>query len=153
MKKFADAHRTEREFEVGDWVYLRLQPFRQTTVAVRQNMKLASRYYGPLRVLQRVGMVAYRLEVPEGSRIHSVFHVSLLKKKLGSHSVALVDLPHVDNEGRVRLEPVAILDRKMVKRGNRAVTQVLVQWSNTYPEDATWEYLRDLQQQFLDFRP
>ena len=51
------------------------------------------------------------------------------------------------------LEPVAILARRMVKRGNQPATQVLVHWTNSFPEDATWEFLYDLQQRFPDFQP
>ncbi|XP_071902636.1 uncharacterized protein [Coffea arabica] len=49
MKMYAAQRRTEREFNVGDWVYLRLQPYRQTSVEVRKNSKLAAKYYGPIR--------------------------------------------------------------------------------------------------------
>ena len=51
------------------------------------------------------------------------------------------------------LEPVAILARRMVKRENQPVTQVLVHWTNSFPEDATWEFLFDLQQKFPEFQP
>ena len=54
----------------------------------------------------------------------------------------------IDKEGRMQIVPIAILDRKMIKKDNRAVTTGLIQWSNLYPEDATWEDLEDLQQQF-----
>jgi hypothetical protein len=51
MKKFADTHHTERSFEVGDMVYLKMQPYRETTLGLRNSLKLASKWYGPFRVL------------------------------------------------------------------------------------------------------
>jgi hypothetical protein len=64
MKNQADKKRSERQFEVGDLVYLKLQPFVQQSVAVRTNNKLSLRYFGPYKVLARVGLVAYKLELP-----------------------------------------------------------------------------------------
>lgn len=61
MKAYADTNRTEREFVVGDWVYLKLQLYRQTTVALRKNLKLSAKFYGPYEVLEKLGHVAYRL--------------------------------------------------------------------------------------------
>lgn len=84
MKNMADKHRSERSFEVGSWVFLRLQPFKQTSLALRVNRKLAPRFYRPYKVLQKAGQMAYKLELPTESRIHPVFHVSCLKKKLGA---------------------------------------------------------------------
>ncbi|XP_073268339.1 uncharacterized protein [Populus alba] len=96
-------------------------------------------------ISKRIGMVAYELKLPEGSLIHPVFHVSLLKKKVGDATIVSSKLPVSDKEGRMRIMPLAILDRKLMKKGNRASTAVLVQWSNLYLEDATWEDLSDLQ--------
>lgn len=126
MKHYADKLRTEREFAVGDWVYLRLQPYRQTSLALQRNMKLAPRFYGPFQVLSRVGTVAYKLSLPDTAQLHLVFHVSLLKKKLGKHVLAQPTLPPVSDEGVLQMEPITVLDRKMIKRNNRAVIQWLV---------------------------
>lgn len=79
MKQQADKNRSQREFNVGDMVYLKLQPYVQASVAPRSNRKLSFRFYGPFRVLARVGKVAYKLELPPTCRIHPVIHVSQLK--------------------------------------------------------------------------
>ncbi|KAL5748102.1 hypothetical protein ACOSQ2_025399 [Xanthoceras sorbifolium] len=98
MKRVYDKHHTDRNFEEGDWVYLRLQPYRQASIAVRKNLKLSSKYYGPFKVLKKIGAVAYKLELLNKSRIYPVFHVSLLKKKIGDNIVVQAELPVVCRE-------------------------------------------------------
>ncbi|WMV08651.1 hypothetical protein MTR67_002036, partial [Solanum verrucosum] len=74
--------------EGGALVCLKLQPYRQTSIAVRKNLKLSSKYYGPYRVIKRIGSVSYQLELPQGSQIHPIFHVLQLKKRIGSIIIA-----------------------------------------------------------------
>jgi hypothetical protein len=83
MKKQADKHRTEREFAVGTMVYLELQPYVQLSVLPRTNLKLSFKYFSPFKILDRVGKVAYRLQLPNQSAIHPVIHVSQLKLVAG----------------------------------------------------------------------
>jgi len=76
MKYFVDNRRTERDFAVGDQVYLKLQPYRQSSLALRRNLKRNSKYYGPYVITARIGVVAYRLALPPESRVHLAFHVA-----------------------------------------------------------------------------
>lgn len=101
-------------------------------------------------MIKRIGAVAYTLQLPPGSRIHPTFHVSQLKKHIGS-APAQASLPVVDVHGALQKEPVRIVDRRIVKKGTQAVTEVLVEWVDSFPEDATWEPLNSLQARFPQF--
>lgn len=75
MKSQADRKRTNQSFEVGDWVFLKLRSHAQQTVMTRICPKLAPHYYGPFQIVERIGMVAYKVQLPESTQIHPVFHV------------------------------------------------------------------------------
>jgi hypothetical protein len=74
-----NSHRFAK-FAVGDWVWLRLHQRLATAITDKSAGKLVPRFYGPYKVLDRVGDVAYRLTLPPHARIHCVFHVVFLKK-------------------------------------------------------------------------
>lgn len=76
MKKQADQRRSECSSTVGDLVFLKLQPYVQSSLAPMSHQKLAFHYFGPFRVIARIGTVAYHLELPPHYAIHLVFHVS-----------------------------------------------------------------------------
>ena len=136
---YADRHRVERTFEVGDLVFLRLQPYKQSMMKISGVEKLKPHFYGPYRILKRVGEVAYELEFPEGRKIHNVFHVSCLKKALGQHVVASPELPPLDEEGKLVLVPEGIADWRERRLRNKMVREYLIKWKNLPLEDATWE--------------
>jgi len=129
-------------------VYLRLQPYRHKSLASRKNLKLSPRFFGPFQILQRIGSVAYKLDLPEAARLHPVFHVSCLKKQLGQHSVPLPTLPPIDLNGELRPEPESILDKRTVKSRGHSVIEFLVHWSGTLPEEDTWEKAWKLRAQY-----
>ncbi|KAL3642027.1 hypothetical protein CASFOL_012842 [Castilleja foliolosa] len=119
MKAQADRHRREITFEVGDYVYLRLQPYRQSSVAFRRSLKLSPRYFGPFLIIEKVGPVAYKLELPADSQIHNVFHVSLLRRFEGSVHVVptAAQLPVNSDTSTIGPQPEAILDRRVIRKG------------------------------------
>ncbi|KAJ7949263.1 Ty3/gypsy retrotransposon protein [Quillaja saponaria] len=138
MKAFVDSHRIDKEFQVGDSVYLKLQPYRQFTIASRVNIKLHHRFLGPYVIVRRVGSASYELKLPIGAKIHPVFYISKLKAAIGDQH-ASSSLPECDYDGLLRLEPLVVLDRTTIRRGNKDVTQVLVKQSTSFVEDSTKE--------------
>lgn len=83
MKQLANKKHKELSFEEGQWVFVKLQPYRQHSVALRKKPKLSLHYFGPFQVAKQIGAVAYQLTLPLGAQIHYVFRVSLLKKCQG----------------------------------------------------------------------
>ena len=84
MSKNANQNRRDVHYQPGEWVYLKLRPHAQQTVAKRINAKLSARFYGPFLVISKIGPVAYKLQLPENSKVHPVFHVSQLKRVIGT---------------------------------------------------------------------
>ena len=136
QKMYADKHRIEQSFEVRDLVYLRLQPYRQSSLKKKGAEKLKPRFYGPYIIIKKVGEVAYEIELPQESKIHNVFHVSNLKKTLGQHIAPSTELPPLDDEGLWILIPERIIQTRERKLKNRVIRQYLVQWKELLPEDA-----------------
>lgn len=84
QKKYVDQRRVERSFQEGDMVYVRLQPYKQSSLKKSGSKKLKPCFYGPFKVLRKIDEVAYALELPNESSIHNVFHVPCLKKGIGT---------------------------------------------------------------------
>ncbi|CAA7014805.1 unnamed protein product [Microthlaspi erraticum] len=145
MKNNADKHRRELEFTTGDKVFLKLRPYHQQSVTKRLYQKLAARYYGPFEVLEKIGAVAYRLKLPEGSKIHPVFHVSLLKPVLGSdHQVFPLPESLAVNPVLV-IEPEEVLDTRYNTAGQ---LEGLIQWKGLLAHEQTCVRASDLIRQY-----
>ncbi|GKC27195.1 putative reverse transcriptase domain-containing protein [Tanacetum coccineum] len=120
QKSYADLKRKPMEFQVGDKVVLKVSPWKGFVRFGKQG-KLNPRYVGPFRVLEQVGSVAYKLELPqELNRVHNTFHVSNLKKCYADEPLAVpLDGLHFDDKLHFVEEPVEIMDRE-VKRLKRS---------------------------------
>ena len=126
---------------------MKLQPYRQRSVKEAQagSGKLAKRFYGPFQVIDRVGKVAYHLKLPDTTRIHPVFHYSLLKPFHGdpTSNTAAPLSKHFLNDQPLII-PLAILD--YLRHVEKDSWEVLVQWKGLSPDETSWEDWAQLQQ-------
>jgi hypothetical protein len=146
-KGFFDLKHREVEFAVGDWVWLQLIHQPLASLDVRGRGKLGPKFYGPFRVLEKIGDVVYRLQLPAGTKLHDVFHVGLLKRYKGESPVEPPVLPHIIH-GRACGQPKVVI-RGRLARGRR---EVLVQWRGQPAAEATWIDLEELQKLYPDFQ-
>jgi len=86
MKQQADPKRRDFQLKVVNYALVKLQSYRQHFVALLRNQKLRIKCYDPFEILSHIGLVAYKLQLPQSARIHLVFHISLLKKFQGDPS-------------------------------------------------------------------
>ncbi|XP_010470614.1 PREDICTED: uncharacterized protein LOC104750511 [Camelina sativa] len=149
MQKEANKHRRQVELSVGDWVYLKLRPYRQSSVVQRKNEKLSQRFFGPYKIVQKVGRVAYKLDLPATSNIHPVFHVSQLKVAVPAPYQAQALPPILTPDLEWATEPETLLDIRRSSQGTE--TEVLVQWKGLPNGESTWESLTGLMDQFPNF--
>ncbi|KAJ9544711.1 hypothetical protein OSB04_024418 [Centaurea solstitialis] len=145
QKSYADPKRKHVEFQVGDFVLLKVSPWKGV-IRFRKRGKLGPRFIGPFKILERVGPVAYRLDLPEElSLIHSTFHVSQLRRCVRDEAevVPLEDI-QVDERLNYVEKPVAILDRKTKVLRNKQIPLVRVQWQHRKGSESTWESESDM---------
>ncbi|XP_072078039.1 uncharacterized protein [Arachis hypogaea] len=101
-------------------------------------------YFIPFPVVQRVGKVAYKLELPSTANIHPVFHISLLKKCVGRPPSVTLPAPLTVDENGCKLLPLRVLGHQMIKVDNTWQEQVLIQWQHLSSEEATWKGYEDM---------
>jgi hypothetical protein len=91
MKQQAYQHRSERIFEVGDWIFLRLKPYKHMSLKKsNKDNKLSPKYYFPYKVFQNIGTMAYKLDLSTSLPVHPIFHVSCLNKVIGDNILTYV---------------------------------------------------------------
>jgi hypothetical protein len=152
QKSYADKRRKPLQFEVGDFVYLRVSPTRGVQ-RFGMKGKLAPRYVGPFEILETCGPIAYRLQLPyQLAAIHNIFHVSQLKK--------CIKIPtEVINFQTIKIEPdlsytehpIRILDTKERSTRGETVRMFKIQWNHHTEKEATWETESYLHHNFRDF--
>ena len=140
QKSYADRRRKPLEFDVGDHVLLKVSPWKGV-VRFGKKGKLAPRYVGPFKILERIGKVAYRLELPEElSNVHPTFHVSNLRKCLAEHDLIVpLDDPQVNETLHFVEKPVEIMDRQTKQLRRSHIPIVKVRWEGKRGAEFTWE--------------
>ncbi|XP_066357937.1 uncharacterized protein [Miscanthus floridulus] len=147
MKLSHDASHRDVSFSVDDWVWLRLHQRAATANKSSHNAKLVPpRYYGPFKVIECIGLVAYRLQLSDKACIHNVFHVVFLKKYHGTAPTDIVPLPMVVH-GHAVPEPGHIVRTRL----NHGVWEILVHWLGQSSADSTWELLNDFKTTYPKF--
>ena len=140
QKSYADKRRKDLEFEVEDRVFLKLSPWKGV-IRFGKRGKLSPRYTGPFEIVERIGPVAYRLDLSEElSRVHNVFHISMLHKYISDPSHVL-EIPEIELRDDLSNEEqlVQILGREEKELRNKSISLVKVLWRNHIVEEATWE--------------
>ncbi|GJZ60786.1 putative reverse transcriptase domain-containing protein [Tanacetum coccineum] len=140
QKSYADLKRRLTEFEVGDKVMLKVSPWKGV-IRFGKRGKLSPRFVGPFKVIERIGPVAYKLELPDKLRgIHNTFHVSNLKRCFVNDDVVIpLDEVQLDNKLHFVEEPVEIMDREVKRLKQSRIPIVKVRWNSRRGPEFTWE--------------
>ncbi|GJU76200.1 putative reverse transcriptase domain-containing protein [Tanacetum coccineum] len=154
QKSYADVRRKPLEFQVGDKVMLKVSPWKGV-IRFGKRGKLNPRYIGPFKIIAKVGTIAYRLELPERlSRVHSMFHVSKLKKCMADEPLAIpLDEIQVDDKLHFVEEPVEIMDREVKRLKQSRIPIVKVRWNYRRGPEFTWEREDQMQKKYPHLFP
>lgn len=133
---YADKNKMIKEFQVGEHVCFHIKT-KKSSLRIGSCAKLEPRYYGPFKILERIGPIAYRLAMPLKVKVHDVFHMSLLKKyvKYVDHVIEWC-MFQVEPKGELQLNSQCILQRNMLMLRNRAIKQVKVKWKHFEPDES-----------------
>ncbi|KAI3704519.1 hypothetical protein L1987_74741 [Smallanthus sonchifolius] len=140
QKSYADNRRKPLEFQIGDRVMLKVSPWKGVARFGNRG-KLNPRYVGPFEILARVGLVAYKLKLPQDlSNVHDTFHVSNLKKCLSDETLIIPPNEiHIDDKLHFIEEPIEISDWKVQRLRRSRIKLVKVRWNSKRGPEYTWE--------------
>ena len=125
---------------MGDWLFLRLQPYKHMSLnQSKKDKKLSPKYHGPYKVFQKARTIAYKLELLASSWVHPVFHVSFLNKVIGDKIPVQTIFLELDEEGKSILDPKVITETRICQLRNRSISKYLIKWKSVPVEDSTWE--------------
>ena len=149
QKSYADPKRKHVEFGVGEYVFLKVSPMRGV-MRFGKKGKLAPRYVGPFEIVDRVGDVAYRLELPPNfANVHPVFHISMLRKYVSDPSHVLqAQEVEVSEDLSYEERPVAIVDTQVRQLRSKVIPMVKVLWQNHSTEECTWESEQEMRRSY-----
>ncbi|GJY62463.1 putative reverse transcriptase domain-containing protein [Tanacetum coccineum] len=150
QKGYADKRRKPLEFSVGDYVLLKVSPWKGV-VHFGKKGKLAPRFVGPFEIIERVGPVAYRLDLPEElDGVHDTFYVSNLKKCLADPTLQVpLDEIQVDAKLNFVEEPVEILEREFKKLKRSIISIVKVRWNSKHGPEFMWKREDQMKLKFM----
>ena len=156
-KSYADVRRKPLEFQVGDMAVLKVYPWKGVMWFVKWG-KLNLRYIRPFKTLERIGLVAYQIKLPqELNNVNEVFHMSNLNKFLPYYTLVIpLDEIHINPELNFKEESIEIMDRevKLLKQSEIAI--VKVQWNSKRGLEYTWEregHMKDKYHHLLEGSP
>ncbi|WMV36715.1 hypothetical protein MTR67_030100 [Solanum verrucosum] len=149
QKKYADHKVRDMAFQNGENVLLKISPVKGV-MRFGKKGEISLRYIGPFKVVERVRSVAYKLALPPNlSRVHSVFHVSMLKRYHGDGDYIIkCDAIVLDKDLQYEEEPIAILNCDVHMLRTKEIKSVKVQWKHRPVEEATWETERDMRDKY-----
>ncbi|XP_071727227.1 uncharacterized protein [Rutidosis leptorrhynchoides] len=149
QKSYADVRRKPLEFQIGDMVMLKVSPWKGV-IRFGKRGKLNPRYVGPFKIIERIGPVAYRLELPQQlAGVHNTFHVSNLKKCLAKEDLTIpLEEIHVDEKLQFIEEPIEIMDREVKRLKQSNIPIVKVRWNARRGPEFTWEREDQMKQKY-----
>ena len=151
QKLYANSKRSNRSFELGDMVFLRVKP-KCSSISLGKYKKLSARYCGPYLITKKLPKQAYELQLPPHIKVHNVFHVNLFKRYvLDENHILGYELPLVTKYGILDITPKRVLQTRQSVLRNKSIMEHLITWIGYPEQDASWEREDSLIQSYPDF--